>query len=201
MLGIAGGFFLLLAVEGLLALLGFNHTHAPSHRDRDEELTREISEPSVSASFVLVALAGLGVHSFVDGLVIAGAFRASESIGIRVAIAIIVHKFPDGFVLSSLVSSASQLASQRKLYYGVAAVLLMTPLGAMVGAFSLSGIAPALLAFVLGFGAGTFLFLSATAIIPEILHTKPNRPADLLWIGGGYLMFMCLESLTPGHAH
>lgn len=208
MVGVAGGFFLLLGVEHLLTLLGFNHTHAPSHRDHDDhEDPAATPDTPVSISFVLVALAGLGVHSFVDGLVLAGAFRASASIGLRVAVAIIVHKFPDGFVLSSLISSAAAATgaagppAQRKLYTAVGAVLLMTPLGALIGGLALTDIAPAVLAFVLGFGAGTFLFLSATAIIPEVLHSKPNRPADLLWIAAGYLIFVFLESLTPAHAH
>lgn len=203
MLGVAGGFFLLLAVEHTLTLMGFNHTHASTHKDeesREREKERE-GETAVSPSFVLVTLSGLGVHSFVDGLVIAGAYRASASIGLRVAIAIILHKFPDGFVLSSLVSSAALAPFQRRLYYGVFAVLLMTPLGALAGAFLLNEIAPTVLAFVLGFGAGTFVFLSATAILPEILHAKPHRPVDLVWIAAGYLLFTCLETVTPGHAH
>lgn len=201
MLGMAGGFFLLLAVEQLLTLLGFTHSHTPSHRDRDEDVSTTAVEGAVSNSFVLVALSGLGVHSFVDGLVIAGAFRASPSIGLRVALAIIIHKFPDGFVLSSLISSANLATLQRRLYTGVVGVLLMTPLGAIAGAFLLQHITAAALSFVLGFGAGTFVFLSATAIIPELLHAKPHRPLDLLWIAAGYLLFICLESLTPTHVH
>lgn len=40
-----------------------------------------------------------------DGIIIAGAFTASPETGSRVAIAILLHKFPDGFVMSSIVAS------------------------------------------------------------------------------------------------
>lgn len=48
---------------------------------------------------------GLAFHSLVDGIIIAGAFTASPETGSRVAIAILLHKFPDGFVMSSIVAS------------------------------------------------------------------------------------------------
>lgn len=40
---------------------------------------------------------------------------ASVSIGSRVAIAIVIHKIPDGFVLTSLVSSNGPM-TKRSLY-------------------------------------------------------------------------------------
>ena len=59
----------------------------------------------LSGSFSIVALVGLAVHSFVDGIVMAGAFEASESMGNKVAWALIIHKIPDGFVMSALMAA------------------------------------------------------------------------------------------------
>ena len=45
---------------------------------------------------------------------ISGAFSASSSIGGKVGIAIVLHKFPDGFVLSSLLNQNPKFKHQRK---------------------------------------------------------------------------------------
>src|SRR5215510_11052363 len=40
--------------------------------------------------------AGIGVHSFFDGVAIGGAFQANTEIGWIVALAVVLHKFADG---------------------------------------------------------------------------------------------------------
>jgi zinc transporter ZupT len=159
----------------------------------------------LSTGFSVIALVGLAVHSLVDGLVIAGAYRASSAIGTRVALAIVIHKFPDGFVLSSLVAGQGAVGTSavlhRRALYGVALVLGMTPLGSLLGALVFTGLPRLLLSLVLGFGAGTFLFLSAGAIVPELMHMKPHRAADLLAIAAGYLAFLLLDSLLHDQLH
>jgi hypothetical protein len=44
---------------------------------------------------------------------ISGAFSASSEVGMRVGIAIVLHKFPDGFVLSSLLQTGKSKHSKR----------------------------------------------------------------------------------------
>lgn len=70
----------------------------------------------LSGSFSIVALVGLAVHSFVDGIVMAGAFEASESMGNKVAWALIIHKIPDGFVMSALMAANR---NNRDFYSGI----------------------------------------------------------------------------------
>ncbi len=77
----------------------------------------------------------------------------------------------------------------------------MTPIGAIIGALALGHIPSYVLPFVLGSGAGTFIFISATAILPEVMHMKPNRFSDIIWTFTGYFGFIWMESLLGGHAH
>jgi zinc transporter ZupT len=77
----------------------------------------------------------------------------------------------------------------------------MTPVGAVIGAMALGRIPQYVLPFILGAGAGTFLFISATAILPEVMHMKPTKFEDIAWTLGGYVGFIWMESLFGAHAH
>ena len=84
----------------------------------------------------------------------------------------------------------------------------------------LSDIPPAALGFVLGFGAGTFLYITCTAIIPELVRARDSfhvstlgvdsklkvqfeakqfRTLSLVGLAVGYVGFVLFESLV--HAH
>jgi zinc transporter ZupT len=112
---------------------------------------------------------------------------------LAVALALIVHKIPDGFVLSAVLSASRSNAS---FFSTVAFLAAMTPLGTphkklgvallrpnffffflpaprcaareraggLLGYVLMGGISPQVLGFVLGFGAGTFLFITATGM-------------------------------------
>ena len=54
------------------------------------------------------------VHAFVDGLVLFGAFSASNEVGSRVGFAIVLHKLPDGFVLATVVAEVAAKTVGRK---------------------------------------------------------------------------------------
>jgi zinc transporter ZupT len=82
------------------------------------------------------------VHSLVDGIVIGGSFRVSATIGARVAVAIVLHKIPDGFVVASLLTATNR--SRKPLW--VLALSSITPIGAVAGYAVLTGI-PARLRF------------------------------------------------------
>jgi zinc transporter ZupT len=48
----------------------------------------------------------------------------------------------------------------------------MTPLGGLLGSTVMKDMQPSTLAFLLGLGAGTFLFMTASGIVPELLQEK-----------------------------
>jgi len=110
-----------------------------------------------------------------------------------------VHKFPDGIVLSGLLGSGGPMT--KRSLYSVLAVLGMTPVGAILGAILLGHIPAYVLPFVLGCGAGTFLFVSASALLPEVMHMRPAKLTDVLWVLAGYVGFVLTESLLGGHSH
>jgi len=188
MLGVGVGFFVLLFIE---QMMGHEHT---AHHDH---ITTNGNE--LSASFSYVAIVALSLHSFVDGLVIASAFTASLTVGARVAVAIILHKIPDGLVLSGITNA-------KRSWGPIVLVVSMTPLGAVIGLISFQSLPIPMiaLAFILGFGAGTFVFISATGILPELMHNKGEKFSFLASSSAGYFGFIAMEVFlesTGLHAH
>ncbi|KAL6047108.1 Metal cation transporter, ZIP subfamily protein [Balamuthia mandrillaris] len=232
MIGVGVGYLTLLILEQVLSAYGHAHSHGggmPDHHIQinDLDLGREVSEVDehqvannnnhhshhnhggyhnhhttrLSEEFSFVALLGLTVHSFVDGFVMAGAFEASQAIGFRVAWALILHKIPDGFVMSTILANAPGRSSQT-FYTNLLVLCSMTPLGAFLGMLLLGGIAPSFLGFVLGFGAGTFVFITATGIIPELMAKEVNshsRRVSLACMVASYVLFLIIDNLF--HAH
>jgi ZIP family zinc transporter len=122
--------------------------------------------------------AGIGVHSFLDGVAVGEGFHAGESIGWIVALAVVVHKFADG------VSTVGILVSTGESRRVVTTSLMLTclaPLAGLAGQ-SLVPLPLDLLALVLGWFAGVFLYLGAAALIPAAHASSDSRwvPAAML---------------------
>ncbi len=81
----------------------------------------------------------------------------------------------------------------------------MTPTGAAIGYILMDGMSPLLLGFVLGFGAGTFLFITATGIIPELIGKEKDtvpayvRKYSMIAMVASYVGFLFFDSMF--HAH
>ena len=87
------------ALAGYLLVHLTQHMLAPHFHFGEE--THEVTE-LVSVS----ALAGLLLHTFVDGVAIASAFHVSAALGTIVFAAIVLHKLPEGFAIASLFMAA-----------------------------------------------------------------------------------------------
>jgi len=127
--------------------------------------------PEQKAAFGSVAALGLTLHSFLDGLAIGSAFRANSTIGVLVAIAVIAHDFGDG------VSTVAVVLGSRGGLHTSVGWLLADAAAPVVGAGTaqLLPISQALTADLLGFFAGSFLFLGAVHLLPEA-EQEQNRP-------------------------
>lgn len=176
---------------------GHSHSHSHQHHVPSSPVTKRDAATGLSDSFSLTAFVAIAVHSLVDGIVIGGSFRVSAAIGARVAIAIVLHKVPDGFVVASLLAASNR---SRKWVW-VAVLSSVTPMGAMLGYGSLTGIPSTVLGAVLGFAAGTFLFISVCGIIPELLHS--GNPSEsripIFAVLIGYILILFVNSTL--HAH
>lgn len=133
----------------------------------------------------LVPLLGIGLHSFIDGIVYSIAFTVSTYTGVLVAIGMVLHEFPEGAVTYTLLVR-SGFSQQRSLILAIIATSLTTPLGMALSYPFVSRIDPATLGSLLAFSAGALIYVGATHLLPHA-EREPAR-FSLVALAGGVLV-------------
>lgn len=162
LLGIISGYF----VFWLISKYYFHVCPACSAHHFDEQTTKKFSE------IVRLMITALSFHSLFDGVAITGGGHGHFG-NDSVFIAILVHKFPEGLALSSLMLGAGYKKSKIILY--VVLVELTTVIGAVIGIFLIDlHISGLIISILMAHIAGGFIFLAFHAIMGEMLehHTK-----------------------------
>ena len=164
-----------------LILLGYllvhftQHTLVPHFHFGEEvhEVTRAVS---------VSALAGLLLHTFVDGVAIASSFEVRASLGLIVFGAILLHKLPEGLAISSLFL-ASGASRQRALLAG-ASLGVATVIGGLLTEY----VAP-LGKYGLALAAGVSLYVGASNLVPEFQAKRDWKLQGSFFLGCGlYLL-------------
>jgi len=182
--GIAGGFFLLLILER--TQLSREGAHHGGHFHIHE---KSVLDPRHGP----IGLSALSAHGFVDGLVIPISFTAGIEVGIIVTLAIVLHQIPDSFAALSLALGTAQTKRQAFTYVLVTA--LDTPIGIGLGIL-LASIGGLIIPVGLGISAGTFIFFSASDLVPELQH-RARGPLVVVSMILGFLLVAGLSSLLP----
>ncbi|MBT6034124.1 MAG: ZIP family metal transporter [Candidatus Jacksonbacteria bacterium] len=135
----------------------------------------------VKQHLVVNNLIGDGIHNFIDGVIIAGAFLIDVRIGIGTAIAVALHEIPQEVSDFSILVYAG-LSRKKAIFYNVLFGLTRV-VGAMLVFFiadSVTNIVPVLLAIA----SGNFIYLAMADLIPELHHEEnPERIwMQLFWI-------------------
>jgi ZIP family zinc transporter/zinc and cadmium transporter len=160
---------------GLVILIGYllvhftQHTLAP-HFHFGEEVHHVTKMVSFSA------LAGLILHTFVDGVAIASGFGVSEGLGILVFFAILLHKLPEGLAISSLFLASGE--SRGAALAASGALALSSLLGAL-----LTQAVPLLSQYGLPLAAGVTLYVGASNLVPEIQGKRVWRLPISFFLG------------------
>jgi zinc and cadmium transporter len=116
-------------------------------------------------TFSYMNLMGDGIHSVIDGLIIAASFVVSIPLGVAATVAIAFHEIPQEIADFGVLVYAG--FSKRKALFMNFGVALATVIGGILGYFIASqatDIANALLPFA----AGGFIYIAATDLVPEI---------------------------------
>jgi ZIP family zinc transporter/zinc and cadmium transporter len=140
----------------------------------------------------VTSIVGLSLHSIIDGLIIAVGFEVNKSIGILTTIAILLHKLPDGITISGIL--LHRAAPKKKIFNFSLLTACFTPLGTISGIFLFKDISTAVLGAMLGLTAGSFIFLSASDLIPETHKCKNRFAAFMLFVGA--IVILAVEYIT-----
>ncbi len=122
--------------------------------------------------FSYLILVGDGVHNFIDGLAIAAAFIMSYPTGIATALAVALHEIPQELGDFGILVHGGFGRGQALAFNYISAVTAI--LGGIAGYFVSSAMQLSLL-YLLPFAAGSFIYIGASDLIPEIKYRGDLR--------------------------
>lgn len=136
----------------------------------------------VSHAVSVAALAGLLMHTFVDGVAVASGFDISGAVGALVFTAVVLHKVPEGLAISSLFLAAGQ--GRRRALLAAAALGAATMAGLLltdsVGVLRDHGLA---------LSAGVTLYVGMSNLVPEF-RARGGWRLPLAFLGGTSVYFV-----------
>ncbi|MDQ3651098.1 MAG: ZIP family metal transporter [Acidobacteriota bacterium] len=180
-----------LLLAGYLLIHLFEHTIAPHFHFGAETHPEAVLRPSAA----YIAIGGLSIHTFFDGVSVAAAFIVDSRAGLLVFVAVLLHKIPEGFTAASIM-----LASGRSWQRALLATCV-------VGAATLAGVCGVALLqnrideavlYALPFSAGVTLYVAASDLIPEVNHMEEKNPLVSVVVFGGVAFFYIMHQLLEG---
>ncbi len=176
----------------LYVLLGFATIHffehtIVGHLHFGEETHHDAM---ISRASGLSAFSGLFIHSFFDGLSISIGLQYNFFLGILIFFAILLHKFPEGLTVGSIMMTAGY--SRKMVLASACAIGIATLLGAS-SVFLLEHVDARMAGIAFAFSAGTVVYVGASDLIPEVNTSKSRYPPLLVF--GGMLLFYLSEKL------
>jgi zinc transporter ZupT len=178
----------------LLLLLGYlitqfvEHTIAP-HFHLGEDVRSDVV---ISGTSAYTAVGGMLIHTFFDGVSIAAATQIDFKVGLLVFIAVVLHKFPEGFTIGSMILAAGK--DRRQVLIVTSLIGLMTLLGVVLFYFVGTWIGVTV-AYALPVACGVTLYVAASDLIPEINHHGGHKPAVSLSVFAGVALFFVTHFL------
>ncbi len=139
----------------------------------------------------VLALVGLSLHSFMDGMAVTASLEAQTGLGMLVFLGILLHRIPEGGTISSIFLVRG--FGTRGALAAAGALAIAAWLGAVSQHFLDLPLGP-----VLGLTAGLALYVACSDLLPEAQKERGWKSTLGLWLGT--LLFLLTSSLVP-HQH
>jgi zinc and cadmium transporter len=156
----------------------FEHTFTSHFHFGEETHAEHAILPGVGTT----ALVGLSLHAFFDGVAITSGFLATPALGVLIALAVVLHKIPEGVTISSLMLAAGRTRGSARQAAGLLAV------ATLLGAACMSLLGASVRGIGLAISCGIAIHVAATDLMPEI-NQRPEREYSLSALGGVLLYF------------
>lgn len=149
-------------------------------------------DKEVSHEHVFGPVAGIGIffHSLLDGVAIAIGFEVSNEIGLITALAVLLHELPEGIFTLSILLHAKLKKKEAILWTVI--VALATPFGTLLTFLLFPNLPESALGIMLGIAAGSFVYISASDLIPE--SHKSRSLASGAFVVAGILIMLAVTS-------
>lgn len=166
---------------GMLGFLVIDFALAPAHSHSHEADT--IGRGAIGP----LVLFGDGLHNFIDGAAIAGAFAVSTRVGLAATLAVVAHEIPQE--VSNLALLLDRGWSPRRAFLWTLAVNLVAVAGAGFATLAVGwtqGATP----YVLAIACAGFLYVASADLIPGLQRGPRSvrlAQATLLFVGAATL--------------
>lgn len=172
---------------GFMALIGFLFmffsNEVIKHHTKEKEL-----------AFGVTAAEGIGIHSFIDGIVYTVSFQASILVGILTGMGMVVHEFAEGMI-TYLFLVEGGAKKKIAMVYGFAIAGLTTPIGAFIVYPLIASIKDVELGLMLGFTAGVLLYTASSHLLPEARAHEKKHSIIAFLAGVGMALFIVMAEL------
>jgi zinc and cadmium transporter len=159
-------------------IIHWRHCHVPTSKDHPHELGT-------------MNLIGDGLHNFLDGLIIAGAFLVDFNLGVATVIAIIAHEIPQKMGdFGILIYAGYSKAKAMWLNFLFSLISFAGALFALILTNNLEA-----LVFLNAFTAGSFIYIATADLMPELKKevSFENSSIQLLSILFGIFLMYILK--------
>jgi zinc and cadmium transporter len=196
-----------------------HHEHEAGHEHDHEHSRAPAPDYRAAAPAVAgwMAVLGLTIHTFMNGVGLAGAVDNDLSKptaiyvfgfaifipGLAMFLAVFLHKPADALAISTVLTR--KRVSRRKITWVQLGYVAMIPVGAYAFCLTRGALGETLkqqlTGFALAFSAGTFIFIALSDLLPEVqFHRHDRVPLFLTLVGGVLLMWgiAWLEGLSEG---
>jgi ZIP family zinc transporter len=145
---------------------------------------------------VTVLAGGTSAEELIEGLSIGVGILIEPGLGLLIALAIVIDNFSEGLSIGEIIRSEKSLRRQSETWRILgwtgmigAAVLAST----LIGWFFLRGLAPPILAFLFGSGAGGMFYLTVTDLVPQA-EERQYQQAAAVAMGAGFMVMFVLST-------
>jgi zinc and cadmium transporter len=133
-------------------------------------------------TFGIIAAEGIGIHSFVDGIIYTVTFSVSLLTGFLSGIGLVVHEFAEGVITYVFLNRAG-IGQKKSLMWAILIASLTTPIGAFIAYPLINRLDQGTLGLMLGFVSGVLIYVSASHLLPEAREYQQHHSIIALLIG------------------
>jgi zinc transporter ZupT len=172
---------------GSMALLGFLFIFFSN------EFIKHLTQKK-DLAFGIVAAEGIGIHSFIDGIIYTVTFSISILTGFLAATGLVIHEFAEGIITYTLFLKGG-MKEKTAMFYAFLVSGLTTPLGAFLAYPLVNKLSQSNLGLILGFVAGVLIFISASHLLPEAREEEKKHSGFAFFSGVGLALFIVLSKM------
>lgn len=133
----------------------------------------------------IIPALGIGLHSFIDGIIYTVTFNVSLFTGVLAAVGMVLHEFPEGIVVYVILQRGG-FPPKKAVLYAILLAALSTPLGTLLSFPFINQLNISVLGALLAMTAGVLIYVGASHLMPEV--EEENNPYAVWALLAGVLV-------------